>query len=269
MIVKFFDWEKPKNVYSSLEGVKKGDFVVVNHQWGGIFLGEVLVPDKVLDKEEYSGNVLRKALPADRERILNNQKQEKEFFQDVRKEIKAASLPMKLVEVILDIESSCLVLVFTAEGRIDFRDLVKKLSSKYQKAVRFQQIGSRDEARRIGGYGICGNQFCCQKFPGMLKSISTEMADEQLISCRGSDRISGACGRLMCCLAFEAKQYQELLKDLVQKGEIVEYKKESAEVLEVNPVSGRVRLRLVKKGGVVDVSLKEIKTTSQQERIKS
>lgn len=259
MIVKFFDWDKPKNVYSSLEGVGKGDFVTINHQWGGIFLAEVLVPDKVLDKEEFVGNALRRASAADHERLLNNQNQEKKLLSEIKKEIKESDLPMKLVEVVLDVEGSCLVLVFTAEGRIDFRELVKKLSAKYQKVVRFQQIGSRDEARRIGGYGICGKQFCCQKFPGMLKSISTDMARDQLISCRGSDRISGACGRLMCCLSFEAKQYQELLKETVQKGEIVEYKKEEAEVLEVNPVSGRVRLRMIKKGGTVDLSLEEVK----------
>jgi len=259
MIVKFFDWDKPKNVYSSLEGMEKGDFVTINHQWGGIFLAEVLVPDKVLDKEEFVGNALRRALPIDHERLLNNKNQEKTLLAEIKKEIKESALPMKLVEVILDVEGNCLVLVFTAEGRVDFRELVKKLSSKYQKVVRFQQIGSRDEARRIGGYGICGKQFCCQKFPGMLKSISTDMARDQLISCRGSDRISGACGRLMCCLSFEAKQYQELLKETVQKGEIVEYKKEEAEVLEVNPVSARVRLRMIKKGGTMELSLDEIK----------
>lgn len=258
MIVKFFDWDKPKNVYSSLEGIKKGDFVVISHQWGGIFLAEVLVSDKVLDKEEYAGNVLRKALNVDHEKLLNNKKQEKILFLEIKKDIKEAGLPMKLVEVVLDIEGGCLVLVFTAEGRIDFRELVKKLAVKYQKTVRFQQIGSRDEARRIGGYGICGKQFCCQKFPGMLKSISTDMARDQLISCRGSDRISGACGRLMCCLSFEVTQYKELLKETVQKQEIVKYKKEEAEVLEVNPVSGRVRLRMIKKKNVVEVSLSEI-----------
>jgi cell fate regulator YaaT (PSP1 superfamily) len=222
-------------------------------------LAEVLVPDKILEKEEFAGNALRRAAAADHERLLNNKKQEKEYFLEIKREIKEAALPMKLVEVVLDIEGGCLVLVFTAEGRIDFRDLVKKLSGQYQKSVRFQQIGSRDEARRIGGYGICGKQFCCQKFPGMLKSISTDMARDQLISCRGSDRISGACGRLMCCLSFEAKQYQELLKESAQKGEVVKYKKEDAEVLDINPVSGRVRLRLLEKGGVVEVLTSEIK----------
>lgn len=258
MIVKFFDWDKPKNVYSSLEGIRKGDFVAISHQWGGIFLAEVLVPNKILDKEDYVGNVLRRALPTDHERLLNNKKQEKLLFSEIKKDIKETKLPMKLVEVVLDIEDGCLVIVFIAEGRIDFRELVKKLAVKYQKTVRFQQIGSRDEARRIGGYGICGKQFCCQKFPGMLKSISTDMARDQLISCRGSDRISGACGRLMCCLSFEVNQYKELLKETVQKQEIVKYKKEEAEVLEVNPISGRVRLRMIKKDIIAEVPLNEV-----------
>lgn len=212
MIVKFFYWDQPKNIFCGLQGIQNNDKVVVEHDWGGIFLADVLIADKNIEGEEVVGKVTRKALSQDREIILNNQKKEKELLKDIKKEVRRLEMPMKIVDIKISIDAGCLVVFFTAEGRIDFRNLVKDFSKKYHKTVRFQQIGSRDEARRIGGYGICGKEICCKKFPGSLKSISTEMARKQSISHRGSDRLSGICGRLMCCLAFEADQYEDLSK---------------------------------------------------------
>lgn len=209
MIVKFFHWDQPKNIFCGLQGIQNNDKVVVEHDWGGIFLADVLITDKNIEGEEAVGKVTRKALAQDREIILNNQEKENVLLKDVKKEVRRLEMPMKVVDVKISIDAGCLVVFFTAEGRIDFRGLVRDFSKKHHKTVRFQQIGSRDEARRIGGYGICGKEICCKKFPGSLKSISTEMARNQSISHRGSDRLSGVCGRLMCCLAFEADQYKK------------------------------------------------------------
>lgn len=213
MIVKFFNWDRLKNVNCRFSNIKAGEIVVIDHEWGGLFLAEVILVDKSIEREESAGEVIRKATSQDREMVMNNQKQEKAVLRDVKKELREFKVDMKVIETKLSIDCKCLLIVFIADGRIDFRELVKKLSNKYQKIVRFQQIGSRDEARNIGGYGICGREICCRKFPGILKSISSNMAEDQAISHRGSDRLSGLCGRLMCCLAFEVEQYQKDKKD--------------------------------------------------------
>ncbi len=216
MIAKFFNWEQLRNINCQKSEIKNGDVVVVDHKWGGLFLAEVMIVDKNIEREDPVGEVVRKATAQDREIILNNKNQEKEILLEIKEEVRKANLPMKIIQTELSLDGRCLIVVFSADGRIDFREIVKKLSENYQKIVRFQQVGSRDEARNIGGYGICGREVCCRKFPGILKSISTDMADEQLISHRGSERLSGLCGRLMCCLAFEVDQYHKL-KDNQQK----------------------------------------------------
>jgi cell fate regulator YaaT (PSP1 superfamily) len=209
MIVKFFNWDQPKNVFSDIKDLKSADTVVVNHKWGGSFLAEILVPDKSIENEEPVGQVIRKATSQDWETALNNTNREKEKLKEIKKEVRNKEIPMKVIEVRISLDGGCMLIVFAADGRIDFRNLVRDFSNKYQKIVRFQQIGSRDEARNVGGYGICGREMCCRKFPGILKSISTDMAKKQMIAHRGSERLSGLCGRLMCCLAFEADLYKE------------------------------------------------------------
>lgn len=209
MIVRFFNWDQPKNVFSDIKDLRSSDTVVVDHKWGGSFLAEVLVPNKNIENDEPVGRVIRKATAQDREIIMNNREKEAQWRMEIRKEIREREVPMKVIEVKTSIDGGCMLIVFAADGRIDFRGLVKDFSNKYQKIVRFQQIGSRDEARNAGGYGICGKEVCCKKFPGSLKSISTEMAKKQMIAHRGSERLSGLCGRLMCCLAFEADLYED------------------------------------------------------------
>ncbi|HHX58311.1 MAG TPA: hypothetical protein GX706_00890, partial [Candidatus Moranbacteria bacterium] len=143
-------------------------------------------------------------------------------------------------------------------GRVDFRFLVKELSSLLGKSVRLQQIGSRDEARKCGGCGICGMELCCVKFSGGLKSISTDMARCQMIVHRGSERISGLCGRLKCCLAYEAEQYQELLKELPELGSVVKLKggKEGT-VIEAQALAQKIKV-VLKDGSYVVVDLKDL-----------
>lgn len=244
MIVKFFGWDQPKNIDCNLEDVKSGDLLAVNHVWGGIYLAKVLIVDQEIEKEESSGSALRIAGKEDLAKVCKNKPDEKKFLTEIKKRTRELELEMKISEVQLSIDGKCLIVVFVAEGRVDFRVIVREFASKYQKTVRFQQIGSRDEARQMGGYGICGRELCCRKFPGSLKSITTEMARCQMVSHRGTERISGSCGRLLCCLGFESDQYLDLIKNLPQKGEKVKFKGSKGEVIDLNPISQEIRVRM-------------------------
>lgn len=255
MIVKFFGWDSPKNIDNNLKDVKAGDLLAVNHTWGGIYLAKVLIVDQEIEKEDSVGEALRIANKEDLASICKNKKKEREILVEIKKRVRELNLEMKVFEVQLSLDEKCLIVVFVAEGRVDFRVIVRELSSKYQKTVRFQQIGSRDEARQMGGYGICGRELCCRKFPGSLKSITTEMARCQMVSHRGTERISGSCGRLMCCLGFESDQYLDLIKDLPQKGEKIKFKGEEAEVVDINPISREIKVK--KKDGATTIIKKD------------
>ncbi len=244
MIVKFFEWDQPKNIICNLENIKNEDFLVVNHEWGGLYLAKVLLADQDIENEESVGNALQKATDEDLKKLCKNKAKEEKILVEVKKQIRSSGLAMKIFEIKLSLDEKCLAIAFVAEGRVDFRGIVRDLSSKYQKTVRFQQIGSRDEARQIGGFGICGRELCCRKFPGSLKSITTEMARCQMVSHRGTERLSGCCGRLMCCLGFEADQYQELLKNLPQKGDKIKVKGEEGRVVDLNPIAQEVRVKM-------------------------
>ncbi len=206
---------------------------MVNHDWG-VFLAEVLIVDKSLEGESPVGIIVRKATAQDRRQVLGAEKIKKELFKKIKSEVRNFELPMKISSLDMSLDGNCLVVAFTADGRVDFRELVRSLSEKTGKSIRFQQIGSRDEARRMGGYGICGREVCCRKFRGSLKGITTDMARSQLIYHRGAERISGICGRLMCCLQFEADQYQEILKKMPAVGEEVELGKKKGKVVGLN-----------------------------------
>jgi len=259
MIVRFFEWDQPKNINSNnLKEIDNGDDLVVEHVWGGSFLAKVLLFDQSIEEEEAVGTVLRKATEEDFAQASSKKEEEEKIMLEIKKKIREAELPMKIFETRLSLDGKCLVVAFIAEGRVDFRSVVRDISGKYQKTVRFQQIGSRDEARHIGGFGICGKEFCCRKFNGCLKSITTEMARCQMVSHRGTERISGACGRLMCCLGFESEQYQELLKELPQKGDKIKVKGGIGRVLDLNPISQEIKVEM-EDGSIVSAKKEEIK----------
>jgi len=177
---------------------------------------------------------------------------------EIKKQIRVNGLAMKIFETRLSIDEKCLVVAFVAEGRVDFRNVVRELSNKYKKTFRFQQIGSRDEARQLGGYGICGRELCCRKFPGSLKSITTEMARCQMVSHRGTERISGGCGRLMCCLGFEFDQYEELLKKLPKKGDKIKTEGGDGIVIDLNPIMQEVKVKM-KDHSIVSVKKEDLR----------
>jgi cell fate regulator YaaT (PSP1 superfamily) len=176
-----------------------------------------------------------------------------------RKMIKKYSLAMKLIDAHFSFDGGRLTFAFVSDGRVDFRELVKDLTRHFQKSVRLQQIGMRDEARREGGFGACGRELCCAKFMKQLGNVTTELARDQQIAHRGSERLSGACGRLICCLSFEEPMYKELMKNLPPLESEVRTKKGKGKVIAWNIVKQSYRLKL-ENGTEAEISLdKKIK----------
>ncbi len=244
MLVQFFDWGNPESVTSSMSEISLGDKVVVQHKWG-LLVGEVVnSEDSGHIIKDVVGQVIRKASAHDLESALKNRQVERALKKDIKKAVRNIGLRMKIVQVRLSIDSGCVVAIFTADSRIDFRILVKNLSADLGKSVRFQQVGSRDEAKKLGGLGICGRELCCSKFPRGLKSITTDMARSQKIAHRGSDRLSGLCGRLMCCLSYESEQYEELSKGMPERGDKVIYDKKEVQVMDTVILEQKVKIIL-------------------------
>jgi cell fate regulator YaaT (PSP1 superfamily) len=166
---------------------------------------------------------------------------------------------MNLVGAHPSITEDHITFTFTAENRIDFRALVRELASTFGTTIRLQQIGSRDEARLLGGLGPCGRNLCCSQFLDRIESITTEMARLQQMSHRGSDRISGPCGRLICCLDFEHDCYIELAKNLPIKNQKVKTKSGPGTVIDTSIIKQTVLVRLEKEQKEIEVPAKEIK----------
>ncbi len=236
-------WEESK-VYEFEEGLREGEKVILpsdqseSGEFGSVQKRKPRIGEKPL------GRILRKATEKDIKIHAENEKQKKEIISFIRKISQEEKLEMKVIDAVLSLDGKQLTVVFVSEGRIDFRKLVKDIAGKFKKVVRMQQIGSRDEARSVGGYGICGRELCCVKFGRNIKSITTEMARSQQIFHRGSERISGLCGRLMCCLAYEAEQYKEMLKGMPEIHSVVETSEGKGTVVEINAISQEVKLKL-------------------------
>jgi len=243
MLVQFFDWGKPESVTSSMSEITFGNKIVVQHKWG-LFIGEVVSSGDGGVTNEVVGQAIRKATAQDLELALRNKQLEQSLKKDIKKAVRNNGLGMKVVEVRLSIDSGCVVVIFTADNRVDFRELVKKLSADLGKSVRFQQVGSRDEAKKLGGLGICGRELCCCKFSRGLKSITTDMARSQKIAHRGADRLSGLCGRLMCCLSYEFEQYEELGKNMPDKGDGVKYDGKDVQVMDTLILEQKLKIVL-------------------------
>ncbi len=202
--------------------VKKGDQVVVETTQGEE-IAEVAVPNRMIEEEKLNAplkKVVRLASPKDIKHAEECKIKEKEAFEICSKKIKEHKLDMTLTDVEYKFDNSKILFYFTADGRIDFRDLVKDLASIYKTRIELRQIGVRDEVKRIGGNGVCGRELCCCSFLSDFETVSIKMAKEQNISLNPS-KISGNCGRLMCCLKYEQNVYEEKLERLPNIGAIV------------------------------------------------
>ena len=186
-------------------------------------LGEVVVKKKMLPNTTLSTplkKIIRIANYKDMKHYEENKKKEKEAFQICEEKIKKLKLDMHLTDVEYSFDNSKLLFYFTADGRVDFRELVKELASIFKTRIELRQIGVRDEVKRIGGNGVCGRELCCCSFLNNFETVSIKMAKEQNMSLNPS-KISGNCGRLMCCLKYEQEVYEEKLSHLPKIGAIV------------------------------------------------
>ena len=187
--------------------------------------------------------VVRMATEEDKWNVERNREKEKKAFAICQQKITEHALDMKLVEAEYSFEGNKILFFFTSEGRVDFRALVKDLASALHARIELRQIGVRDEAKMLGGLGICGRPFCCGQYMSDFHPVSIKMAKEQGLSLNPT-KISGTCGRLMCCLKYEQDTYEYLYKTTPKVGAIVETREGKGTVVETNILAGTVKVQL-------------------------
>ena len=225
--------------------VKKGDKVIVETTQGEEY-GEVMIPNRFVNDEKIVAplkKVIRLANNKDNKHYEECRKKEKEAFKICQKKIKEHNLKMTLTDVEYKFDDSKILFYFTADGRIDFRELVKDLAAIYKTRIELRQIGVRDEVKRIGGNGVCGRELCCCTFLRDFEAVSIKMAKEQNMSLNPS-KISGNCGRLMCCLKYESNVYEDKLERLPNVGAIVKTEDGEGEVDNIETLKEIVRVKI-------------------------
>ena len=236
-----------------------GDHVIVETA-RSVEMGKVVVGTHAVERQEGSKPlkpVLRAATKEDLALFEKNRTKEKEAFAICLEKIKKHKLDMKLIEVEYTFDGSKILFYFTADGRIDFRELVKDLANVFRTRIELRQIGVRDESKTIGSYGICGRSLCCSQFLGEFEPVSIKMAKEQGLSLNPT-KISGVCGRLMCCLKYEQDAYEDLLRVTPRVGSTVRTPVGKGVVEYVNILKGLVK---VKVGDDKETALQEFHTS--------
>lgn len=225
--------------------LKNGDRVIVETV-RGVECGEVALENREISDEEIVKplkKLVRKADEKDLRTLEENKKKEKNAFGICQKKIADHKLDMKLVDVEYTFDGGKVLFYFTADGRVDFRELVKDLAGVFRTRIELRQIGVRDESKMIGGLGICGRPFCCRSFLGDFQPVSIKMAKEQGLSLNPT-KISGTCGRLMCCLKYEQNAYEYLLKITPKPGAIVETAEGAGTVVDFSLLTGTLKVKL-------------------------
>ena len=224
-----------------------GDYVLVETS-RGIEFGEVVTGIKEIDDSTLQSPlkpVVRIASAEDLQHFKDNKAAEKEAYQICQKKISEHKLDMKLVSVEYTFDNSKILFYFTANGRVDFRSLVKDLAGVFKTRIELRQIGVRDEAKMLGGLGVCGRPICCGTFLGDFQPVSIKMAKEQNLSLNPT-KISGVCGRLMCCLKYEQDQYEQIRKKMPKVGKEVITPDGPGVVWDLNIIKETVRVRIQK-----------------------
>lgn len=246
-------FKKPGKIYFFDPGeniVTKDDYVIVDTAMGEEY-AQVVITNRQIPEEKLVNplkKIIRVATQKDAKHHLENKKREKEAFSIAIENIKKHKLDMNLVDVEYKFDNSKLLFYFTADGRIDFRELVKDLAAIFKTRIELRQIGVRDEVKRIGGNGVCGRELCCCSFLGNFETVSIKMAKEQNISLTPS-KISGNCGRLMCCLKYEQDVYEEKLKRIPKVGAIVKTEEGEGIVDSIETLKERIRVKFKDKEG--------------------
>lgn len=223
------------------------DMVIVETS-RGVECGQVAFANREADDEEIVHplkKLIRIATAEDLQHLEENKRKEKEAFTICENKIAQHKLEMKLIDVEYTFDNSKVLFYFTADGRIDFRALVKDLAAVFRTRIELRQIGVRDESKMLGGLGICGRPFCCHTFLGEFQPVSIKMAKEQGLSLSPS-KISGTCGRLMCCLKYEQNSYDYLHKITPKKGTVVECSEGKGVVVDASLLTGLLKVQLDK-----------------------
>ena len=257
--------------------IEKGMPVIVETAMGDEY-GETVIANKEIEEEKLTNplkNVIRIATDKDKKMYQEYKAKEDKAMKKCEEKIKKHGLEMKLIDCEYKFDGSKLIFYFTADGRIDFRELVKDLAAIFKTRIELRQIGVRDEVKRIGGNGMCGRELCCCTFLGNFETVSIKMAKEQNISLNPS-KISGNCGRLMCCLKYEDEVYTEKLKKLPNIGAIVKTPEGEGEVEALETLKEQVRVKIkngentiYRKYGVKDIIVlkDEMKENYNEEEI--
>ncbi|MFA7673619.1 MAG: stage 0 sporulation family protein [Clostridia bacterium] len=249
-------FRQSSKIYSFAPGATElhiNDLVVVETV-RGIEMGTIATEIQEVEDDQLIAplkQIMRKATEEDLRKAEDSKKKEKDAFAICEKKIEEHKIAMKLIGVDTAFDMSKLLFYFTADGRVDFRELVKDLAGTFRTRIELRQIGVRDEAKLLGGIGICGRAFCCTTFLNDFQTVSIKMAKDQSMSLNPL-KISGVCGRLMCCLKYEHEVYTDLIKKTPGIGAIVETADGKGEVIDVSLLKGELRVRL-DKGEEVDI----------------
>lgn len=258
-----------KIYYFSPEGIKAeiGDMAVVETA-NGTECGEVAIANREIPDNLVTSPlkpVLRLANDHDLKVLKRNRQKEKDAFRICEEKIAFRKLKMHLVDVECTFDNSKLLFYFTAENRVDFRELVKDLAGVFRTRIELRQIGVRDEAKILGGLGICGREFCCKSYMGDFQPVSIKMAKEQGLSLNPT-KISGTCGRLMCCLKNEQNAYEDLLKITPKIGALVVTPEGvKGKVEDANIITGKLRIKTEKSEVPVILDRSEVKLLKDAE----
>ena len=210
----------------------------------GLEYGKIVVGPKEIEEEKLISPlkpIIRIATEEDKAIYRENKEKAKETFEICQQKIKEHGLTMFLIDCEYTFDRNKLIFYFTAEGRIDFRELVKDLASIFKKRIELRQIGVRDEAKSIGGLGTCGRKLCCSSWLGDFQPVSIKMAKDQSLSLNPT-KISGICGRLFCCLKYEHDVYVEAIEKMPVVGSVVKVENQKGKVIEINPLLEQMKI---------------------------
>jgi len=238
--------------------LKDGDYVIVEHD-RGLDYGQITSPNnkagpQLAESKESIKKIVRKANERDLKQIEEDKVKAKDAFNSCLKKIEEHKLEMKLVRAEYSFDRSKIMFYFTAPGRVDFRNLVKDLAKIFKARIELRQIGVRDEAKLLGGFGSCGRELCCVRFLNDFEPVTIKMAKEEGLPLN-PPKISGLCGRLMCCLSFEYETYKALSKGLPREGERLHIQQGKGKVISVN-VFRRIATVELEDGTQVEVNYK-------------
>ena len=252
IVVLFQNSNQKYNYTTNLENLEINDRILVPSEKFQYIATIVDIYEQVKEKKELK-KVIRKATKKDLEKLSINKKEAAKAFQDCKEKIRVLKLKMNLIDATFSFDKKQLLFNFTADNRVDFRDLVKELAKNYKTRIELRQIGVRDKARNIGGIGPCGQILCCNKYLYNFNTVSISMAKNQNLSLN-PNKINGVCGRLLCCLTYENENYKEMQKGMPKIGKKYETKFGKGKVIHSDLANRLVKV-YVEGQGVIEVEI--------------